>query len=134
MKKNDLQAIAFPCFGTRISPRFDYAQSILIVTVRGGEIVERQDLATGYSRPLEKIHELIRLGVKTIACGGIDRLSLHYCRKQHLRVYAWLTGEVEDILADMLRAGTSVSRPSSKKVCRPVGPKNKLKPCRASNT
>ena len=115
MKRKDLLTIAFPSFGTRISPRFDCAQSILIVKVSDGEIVERHELSIGDLAPLEKASELVRLGVKMIVCGGIDRLSLHYCRKNGLRVYAWLTGEIEEILADMLRQGNSVSVPSSMK-------------------
>ena len=42
MKRKDLLTIAFPSFGTRVSPRFDCAQSILVVKVSDGEIVERR--------------------------------------------------------------------------------------------
>jgi predicted Fe-Mo cluster-binding NifX family protein len=113
MKRKGLVTIAFPSFGTRISPRFDCAQTILVVKVKAGEIVERRDLSTKNWSPLEKVRELARLGVEMIVCGGIDRLTLNYCRKNSFKVYAWLAGEMEEILADMLRKRNSLSAPST---------------------
>ena len=113
MKGKALETIAIPCFGTRISPRFDCAQRILIVTVIDGEVVEQREFLTGDLSPLEKVKALATLGVKIVVCGGIDQQMLHYCRKKRLKVYAWLNGEIKDILADMLRSGNSVSAPSA---------------------
>jgi len=121
MKRKGSTIIAFPCFDTRVSPRFDCAQSILIVKVIEGKIVERRELSTKDWSPMEKISELARLDVKVIVCGGIDRLTLHYCRKNGFRVYAWLTGEIEEILADMLRKGNSLSAPSLPRACHQRG-------------
>ena len=114
MKRKPLKKIAIPCFGTRVSPRFDCAQRILIVTVFGGEIIERREFSVDNLSPLEKVKSLADLGAMTVVCGGIDQQMLRCCRKNHLKVYAWFSGEISEILADMLRSGHSVSAPSAR--------------------
>ena len=95
--------IAIPTFATRVSPRFDCAQSILMVTVERGESSKREELAASHWAPHERISRLLELGVDTVICGGIDRLSVAWLRSAGVTVYGWVTGETEDALRALLR-------------------------------
>ena len=54
--------IAIPTFATRVSPRFDCARSILVVTIDEGEASERQELTASDWAPHERINRLLELG------------------------------------------------------------------------
>ena len=95
--------IAIPTFGTRVSPRFDCAQEIAIVTVDEGRHSERLQLAASDWPPHERIHRLLQLGVDTVICGGIDRWSVASLQSAGVTVYGWVTGEVEDALSALLQ-------------------------------
>jgi len=94
---------AIATFATRVSPRFDCAQSILVVTTNEGGPPERQELSTSDWAPHERINRLLELGVDTVICGGIDRRSTASLQSAGVTIYGWVTGEAEDALAALLR-------------------------------
>ncbi len=95
--------IAIPTFSTRVSPRFDCAQSVLVVTIDEGETPGRQELTVGHWAPHERVNRLLELGVDTIVCGGIDRWSAASLQSAGVTIYGWVTGEAEDALSALLR-------------------------------
>ncbi|NQT16537.1 MAG: hypothetical protein HQ582_27505 [Planctomycetes bacterium] len=98
--------IAIPTFATRVSPRFDCAQSVLVVTIEtidGGKASKREELKASDWMPHERIGKLLELGVDTVICGSIDRWSAAALQSAGITIYGWVTGEVEDALAALLR-------------------------------
>jgi len=95
--------IAIPTFATRVSPRFDCAQFVLVVTINEGRAPERQELAASDWALHERINRLLELGVDTVICGGIDRWSAASLQSAGVTVYGWVTGEVEDALSALLQ-------------------------------
>ena len=90
--------IAIPLFGTRISPRFDYTRSFLLVRVENGEIIERQELSVEDWTPPTRVRKLSELGIDTLICGCIDRASAQQLSSNGVRIYSWVTGEACDAL------------------------------------
>lgn len=90
--------IAIPLFGTRVSPRFDYAHIFLVLEVENGRILQRQNLLVQESTPVEKIRRLAELEVDTFICNGIDRCSQRQLVCREIKVFSWITGEAEDVL------------------------------------
>ena len=95
--------IAIPTFGTRVSPRFDYAQSVLIVTIDEAGAAERQEITATDWAPHERINRLLELGVETVICGGIDRWSAASLQSAGVTIYALVVGEAEDALSALLQ-------------------------------
>ncbi|MFC1597036.1 NifB/NifX family molybdenum-iron cluster-binding protein [Planctomycetota bacterium] len=96
--------IAIPTFGTRVSPRFDCAQAVLLVTVDGeGKPSQRDGLEVSDWPSHERISKLLDHGVDTVICGSIDRWSAASLQSAGVTIYGWVTGEVEDALAALLR-------------------------------
>jgi len=95
--------IAIFTFGTRVSPRFDCAPSVLVVVVDDGKPLERREIAAPRGTPHKRIDKLLELGVDTVICGGIDRWSVDALRSAGVTVYYWVAGEAEDALAAVLQ-------------------------------
>lgn len=96
--------IAIPTFETRVSPRFDCAQGVLVVTIdEEGRPCQRQGLKASDWAPHERINRLLELGVDTVICGGIDQWSVESLRSAGVTIYGWVTGEVEEALTALLQ-------------------------------
>ena len=95
--------IAIPLFGTRISPRFDYARGFLLGEVENGAVIKRNMMSAEGLTSLARIKKLIEMGVDTLICGGIDKASAWRLQFHDVRLYASVSGEVEDALSCFLR-------------------------------
>ena len=95
--------VAIATFGERVSPRFDCAQTFLIVTVDDGRFSERQLVVASDWSTLERPGRLIALGVDAVVCGGIDRWSAKSLQSAGVTVYRGISGETEDALRTLLR-------------------------------
>ena len=95
--------IAIPLFDQRVSPRFDCARDFLIASATNGYIVERQELSVSGWNCRERVKKLSELGVDTLICGGIDKLSERMLIAHRVRSYTWVTGMAEDALNSFLR-------------------------------
>lgn len=95
--------IAIPLFDQRVSPRFDCARDILLVSVENGDIVDRRQIPVSGWTCRERISKLSELGVDALICGGIDRLSERRLMACRVKTCAWVTGMAEDALGSFLR-------------------------------
>ncbi|MBT3257043.1 MAG: hypothetical protein HN366_11380 [Deltaproteobacteria bacterium] len=94
--------IAIPLFNERISPRFDCAQSFLLVETEDRGIVESEEVQIGLLSTMDKVGKLSDLRVDTFICGGIDEVSARRLVHKGIRIYAWITGMARDALISFL--------------------------------
>ena len=94
--------IAIPLFNERISPRFDCAQSFLLVETEDRGIVESEEVLTGQLSTMERVGKLSDLRVDALICGGIDEVSARRLVHNGIRIYAWITGMAQDALSSFL--------------------------------
>jgi predicted Fe-Mo cluster-binding NifX family protein len=97
--------VAIPAFDSKVSPRFDTAQELIVLEMDNGTIINRERRALDSGSVSGKIKVLLDLGVNTLICGGIDRLSRQQLRFNRIEVYAWVTGEIDDALSCFLSNG-----------------------------
>jgi len=90
--------LAIPLFGTRISPRFDCAPALMLVTLENGEVVKKERLLLGGLNPLERIAKLSEIGANVVICGAIDGFSHSLLIQRGIRIYSWVTGDAEKAL------------------------------------
>jgi predicted Fe-Mo cluster-binding NifX family protein len=94
--------IAIPLFNERVSPRFDCAQSFLLVETEDRRIVESEEVRTGQLSTMERVGKLSDLRVDALICGGIDEVSARRLVHKGIRIYAWITGMARDALISFL--------------------------------
>ncbi len=95
--------VAIPLFGSRVSPRFDCAQRILLVTVEDNEVVEKKEVWAGRWNPLQIVTRLTEVGTNTVICGGISNFSVRMLASNGIRVVSWITGEAEEAIKLFLK-------------------------------
>ncbi|MCP4716526.1 MAG: hypothetical protein GY868_15505 [Deltaproteobacteria bacterium] len=97
--------IAIPLFGTRISPRFDCAPTLLLVYTdkQKAAVKEQTELKLHAGDSLERIKQLTTAGVNMLICGGITTEERAILTTQHIKVIPWVTGEAEKALQVFLQ-------------------------------
>lgn len=95
--------IAIPIFGKNISPRFDGAQVIVLLTVEGGQVVKREKWRTQNLSPLAMVGGLRDAKVDVLICGNIDSVSEEAVEEVGIKLIPWVTGEAEDAIACFLK-------------------------------
>ena len=95
--------IVFPLFGSRVSPRFDCAPAMLLVTAAGGEVTGREIVSMEGRNSLDRVNWLCQQSVDVIICGGISCFTMRMLTDRGLRVYPWVTGDIDDALRLFLR-------------------------------
>jgi len=90
--------VAIPLFGSRISPRFDYCQEILIVTVEEAQIIDRKIVSVSSLTPIQRIAELCNRNVKAVICGGINGFLYNHLKNTGISVVYDVMGEADEAL------------------------------------
>ncbi len=92
--------IAISLFQGRISPRFDYAPGILLVTVLMPEkrVSEQTNIPVANMSGFERVAALADSGANVLVCGGIGRELVALLEKKKIQVIPWVTGDAQDAL------------------------------------
>jgi hypothetical protein len=109
--------IGIPLFGTEVSPRFCFADTILVVEVDRGREIRRFITSLGEPWLPRRVADLATLGVRTLLCGAFNRAYLPTANRLGIQVITGVSGESESALASFLR-GESVPGASKMRRCR----------------
>ncbi len=90
--------IAVPLFGSRISPRFDCSNEILVVEAENSKVIHRMTLLIDNLTSFEKIKKLRELKIDAMICGGIDVDSEQRLTSNGIILKAWLSGDAMILL------------------------------------
>ena len=90
--------IAIPMFNSRVSPRFDFASKMLVATVEGTKVVDRENYSLINLNPIRRSSLLYELGVNVLICGGINNFSQRLITGNGIDVIPMVQGEVEEVL------------------------------------
>ncbi len=90
--------IGVPIWGSRVSPVFDAAGRLLIVDVESGRVAKRLEEGIADFFPARKVRRLRELGVEVLICGGISAPLAAMIEAAGIRVTAWVSGDVEEVI------------------------------------
>ncbi|HPQ71590.1 MAG TPA: NifB/NifX family molybdenum-iron cluster-binding protein [bacterium] len=90
--------IAIATFQTRISPRFDCANTVWLVDLEGENEVARTELSLMQTPPPARAALLRSHDVAVLLCGGVRRCDYFDLLDQGIEVIAGLMGEAQDML------------------------------------
>ena len=99
MQREENVKIAVPLFNSRVSPRFDFAAKLLVVTITDGEITDRQEFSLVNLNPIKRTTLLCELQVQVMLCGGISCFAERFIKGHGIEVISLVQGEVEEVLA-----------------------------------
>lgn len=85
-----------------------FAKEVLIATIRGGEVLERERMDLSALSPLEIPKVLAERGVTVLIGGGIEPPLGRMLRAHNIEVIWGIIGEVDEVLPLYLRKGLRV--------------------------
>jgi predicted Fe-Mo cluster-binding NifX family protein len=91
--------VAITVFGSTISPLFDAARLLLLAEIERGEVRRLDEEAIGDLGVDARLSLLTTRGVQLLICGAISSFFHQALLERGIKVYPWVTGEVEDVLA-----------------------------------
>jgi len=97
------RTIAVTMFDGRVSPRFDCAESLMVITAEGPHIVGIATVRCPGEEPSEKVRLLDRLGVDVLICGGLTQECRRQLEATHVALVPWARGEIGEVVHRFLR-------------------------------
>jgi predicted Fe-Mo cluster-binding NifX family protein len=110
--------VAIPIFGARISPRFDFAPVLLLLTLEKGKVEAREEVSLTPWDLWRRVEKLKEFAVETLICGGIDCQSKKMLEHNCIRVIPWIAGEAEEALQVFLNGNLRPGSTLSPGCCR----------------
>ena len=99
-----MKIIIIPNFGTRISPRLDFAESLNLFKVKSGKVMEIEIIKFIAHNRLERINMLVGLKPDIIICDGISQITRDKLTQENIIVIPWIHGEIREVI-DMFLSG-----------------------------
>lgn len=94
--------IAIPIWEERVSPVFDVAQRLALITIESGTVVDTAEMAIPSQDVLARVKLLAERNVDVLLCGAISRCVMHLLEQHHIRVVPYVCGPVEQVLGAFL--------------------------------
>jgi len=107
MPREERVKVAIPLFKSRVSPRFDFAAKLLVVTITDRKITDRQEFSLANLNPIKRTSLLCKLRVQIMLCGGISCFAERYIKAHGIEVVPLVQGEVEEILTLFINGNLS---------------------------
>lgn len=95
--------VAIPLFGLMVSPRFDCAPNLLLLTLENGKVSAREEISLIPLNPWQRVEWLKEVGVNALICGGIDGNSAQALKESRIQVISWVAGDANEALSRFLR-------------------------------
>ena len=95
--------LAIPIFGSRVSPRFDCSQKILLIDIQNGAVVNKNEVDTSGWHSLSYIARLYNLKPNIVICGGICNRDYYALSNHGIRIIPSVFGEVEEVIRSFLK-------------------------------
>lgn len=99
---------AIPLFGSRVSPRCLFSETMIVVWVEEGKIVSQQNHSIKDLSEDAILDNLVDLKVDTLICGGVDQTFIEDAEMCGIKVINNVAGEVKTVL-EAFREGRLVS-------------------------
>jgi len=97
--------VAIPVFKGRISPVFDWSRELLLLDIEPGAESVRREISLEGLDPLQRVEQLAAHRVELLVCGGISEMLLSTIETRGIRVFPWVAGSLDEVLADLLCCG-----------------------------
>jgi predicted Fe-Mo cluster-binding NifX family protein len=90
--------VAIPLFNNRVSPRFEFAPTLLVVTIENDQVLEKKELNLQSYDLLQRSSLLRKMGLDILICGGIQGFITRSLSLTNVQVIAPVAGEAEAVL------------------------------------
>lgn len=89
--------LAIPNWEGRVSSVFDFARQAVIVELSDARELARSEVALSRQGPANVV-KLRQLGVDTLICGAISRVSASWASACGIRLFPYVTGSIDEVI------------------------------------
>jgi predicted Fe-Mo cluster-binding NifX family protein len=93
-----MSRIAVGTWRGRVSTTLDFAGSLLVADMAGGEVLARREASLGTAVPQLIAMRLEQMGAEVVICGAISRCLARNLELRGIRVIPLVSGAVEEVL------------------------------------
>jgi predicted Fe-Mo cluster-binding NifX family protein len=97
-KTRKMETLIIPLFGSRISPRLDYAEHFQLLSIENRKIVKQESIKIITNNRLERINRIIRMKPDIVICNGLTERCYIELTKSNIKIIPWIQGEIEEAL------------------------------------
>lgn len=90
--------LAIPIWEGRVSNVYDFARRAVIVEFRDARELARSEVALSGQGPA-RVVKLRQLGIDTLICGAISRVSASWAGACGIRLFPYVTGKIDEVIA-----------------------------------
>ena len=90
--------VAVPLFGEEVSPRFGYANEVLVADISSGEVQSVRRLAVPGRGGMQICSLILSVRPDAVVCGGIHPRWQQMLERQRVTVFWGVIGRAEDAL------------------------------------
>ena len=113
--------IAIAHWQSRVSPVFDVADRLFLITIEDSREIHRESLRIGSQDPFERARTLAEQGVDVLLCGAVSSALEKALTAVGIQVLGFLGGELENIVAAFLNGHLDDGRsPCTERNRRPL--------------
>ena len=94
--------LAIPVWGGQVSTTADFARSFLAIDIDSAREVARKEVVFSETALGARAQELRRNGVQVLLCGAISEPFAFFVTRQGIRVFPFVAGQVDDVVAAYL--------------------------------
>jgi predicted Fe-Mo cluster-binding NifX family protein len=89
--------LAIPNWEGRVSSVFDFARQAVIVELSDAKELARSEVALSGQGPA-RVTKLRQMGVDTLICGAISRVSASWASACGIRLFSYVTGSIDEVI------------------------------------
>jgi len=101
--------VAIPLFNNRVSPRFEFAPTLLLATVEDNKVLEKKEVNLRNYDIFQRSALLKELGVDTLICGIIKAFITRLLNWRNIQVISSISGDAEEVLQRFLQGNLGPS-------------------------
>ena len=99
--------MAITSWNGRISPVFDVSRQVVVMEVKDGRIINRQEHDLESNEPSAKVIRLTELGVDTLICGAVSRPLADMIVARGIKLVPFVAGETDRVVEAYLAGNLS---------------------------
>ena len=98
----NMEKVAIPHHLGHVSPVFDVARNLLIVSIKDGQGQGREEVTLQTADPFLRAQEVKNLGVDVVVCGAISQPYETALSAAGIKVISFVCGPLEEVLSASL--------------------------------
>ena len=97
-----MERVAIPVFESRVSPVLDSCRRMVVVDIKGGCEIQRQEISLEKMSLNQRLEVFVRWGIRKIICAGVSDVMCRFLAGLDIALISGVAGDIEKIITAYL--------------------------------